>query len=205
MAEQRTPGGKLSRNKSSDPAELAATQIGGGESDLAGARTVASDIPAAAGPGWPPASPFPFGSKSPPPGSQPEATGTETVVMEMEPKAPVPLAWLAIVEGPGGKRGKVLTLGLETIVGRTHGDLLLSGDRGVSSQHLKVRLETREGSAETPPSQVFVAYDMASTNGTYVGSRATYRDEASRIYRKELKDGDYLLVGDTTLVFKQAE
>ena len=135
--------------------------------------------------------------------SSPQASGDETVLMRTEPEQPIPLAWLAIVEGPGGKRGTVFTLKPETIVGRTSGDFLLSGDVTVSSQHVRVRLEPKEGGQEGE--QVFVAYDQASSNGTFVGSRQTYREEASRVYRHELKDGDYLLVGETTLVFKQAD
>jgi len=125
--------------------------------------------------------------------------GSETVVMEPEPKAPIPLAWLAVVEGPGGKRGKIVALKAETVVGRTQGDLTLNGDHAVSSQHIRIRLEPQE------QQQIFVLYDLASTNGTYAGTRETYRDEASRTYRRELKDGDYVLLGETTLVFKQIE
>lgn len=50
---------------------------------------------------------------------------------------------------------------------------------------------------------IFVLYDVGSANGTYVGDKQTYRDPGSRKYRHVLKDGDYLLVGETTMVFKK--
>jgi pSer/pThr/pTyr-binding forkhead associated (FHA) protein len=44
---------------------------------------------------------------------------------------------------------------------------------------------------------------MGSRNGVYAGDRETYQDDDSRVYRHELADGDYLLLGETTLVFKR--
>ncbi len=158
---------------------------------------------------WPPppspvSSPFRMTSGpavAPAPAAQP--AGGQTLLMKTEPEPQIPLAWLAIVEGPGGKRGTVFTLKSETIIGRTYGDFLLSGDPTVSSQHAKIRLEPKEEGEEGE--QVFILYDLASANGTYVGTKQTYRDESSRIYRRELKDGDYLLLGESTLVFKQVD
>ena len=46
-------------------------------------------------------------------------------------------------------------------------------------------------------------YDLASSNGLFVGAKETYKDAASRVHRHVLKDGDYILIGETTLVFKQ--
>jgi len=114
----------------------------------------------------------------------------------------IPLAWLGVVSGPGADRGRTFVLRPETVVGRITGDILLSGDNTVSAQHLKVRLEQKEGGAEDE--QVFVLYDLASANGTFVGTRQNYREESSRTYRRELHSGDYILVGETTLVFLQA-
>jgi pSer/pThr/pTyr-binding forkhead associated (FHA) protein len=125
--------------------------------------------------------------------------------MGVVPEVQVPLAWLAIVEGPGGKRGTLLTLKAETLIGRTAGDLVLGGDRTVSSQHVKIRLEPKEDAPEGEEQQVFVLYDLASANGTYVGNKQTFRDDASRTYRHELRDGDYILIGETALVFKCIE
>ncbi len=134
----------------------------------------------------------------PPESPRPPATGPDqhTVAMEIK-QTPVPLAWLAVVKGIGGRQGHIHPLERETIVGRTKGDLTLNDDPAVSGQHLKIKLETIE------EHEVFVLYDMASSNGTYAGDRKTYQEDESRVYRHVLQDGDFLLVGQTTLVFKQ--
>jgi pSer/pThr/pTyr-binding forkhead associated (FHA) protein len=71
-------------------------------------------------------------------------------------------------------------------------------DDACSAQHARIRTETQEGQEPS-----FVLYDMGSSNGTYIGTKETYRDEENRKYRHELQDGDYVLVGETTLVFKK--
>jgi pSer/pThr/pTyr-binding forkhead associated (FHA) protein len=119
-----------------------------------------------------------------------------------ESRIDVPLAWLGVVSGPGAARGQTFVLSPETIIGRTVGDVLLSGDRTVSSQHAKVRLEMKEGSAGGEP--VYVIYDLASANGTYVGKRENLDDDTNRIFRRELHNGDSILLGETALVFWQA-
>jgi len=112
--------------------------------------------------------------------------------------APPLLAWLAVTEGPGAPRGQVFTLQRETVIGRTGGQIVLSGDVYASTQHARIRLEPSEEDEET---QVFVLYDLASSNGTFAGNRDEYRDR--QVYRHELHDGDFVLIGETTLVFKQ--
>jgi FHA domain len=205
-------GGGWPPDSESGPTQLAGS--GSGMEDRPTPKTIpAEDLGA-----WPPAPPppppppapdvSPFRPTSEPaPGGPPpqpaQATGGKTMLMRTEPEPQIPLAWLAVVEGPGGKRGTVFTLKSETILGRAYGDLVLSGDPTVSSQHAKVRLEAKEESAEGE--QIFVVYDLASANGTFVGTKQTYRDEDSRIYRRELMDGDYILVGETTLVFKHID
>ena len=119
-----------------------------------------------------------------------------------EPQPPIPLAWLGVVSGPGAERGHTYALLPETVIGRTAGDLLLSGDPTVSGQHAKVRLEPKEGGAEGE--QVFVLYDLASANGTYAGTRQNYSDDNSRVYRYELNNGDHVLLGRTVLTFWRA-
>jgi len=119
-----------------------------------------------------------------------------------EPQPPIPLAWLGVVSGPGAERGHTYILLPETVIGRTAGDMRLSGDPTVSGQHAKVRLEPREGGAEGE--QVFVLYDLASANGTYAGTRQDYSDDNSRVYRYELNNGDYVLLGETVLTFWRA-
>ena len=46
-------------------------------------------------------------------------------------------------------------------------------------------------------------FDLASSNGTFAGDKSHYRDPGSRVYRHVLRDGDYLLLGHFTLVFKR--
>ena len=146
--------------------------------------------PAPPHPGQKPISPPPF----PPP--QPAAPGATVI---MGPPAPPPLlAWLAVVEGPGNFQGQVFTLQRETMIGRTTGQIVLSSDAYASGQHAKIRLEPSE---EDEEKQVLVLYDLASANGTFARNRDEYHDR--RIYRHELHDGDFILIGETTLVFKQ--
>jgi pSer/pThr/pTyr-binding forkhead associated (FHA) protein len=119
----------------------------------------------------------------------------------MRPEATAPLlAWLAVTEGPGAPRGQVFTLQQETLIGRKVGQIVLAGDAFVSGQHAKVRLERSEEDEER---QVFVLYDLASANGTFAGDQEDYRD--TQVYRHELEDGDFILLGETTLVFKQVK
>jgi hypothetical protein len=145
-----------------------------------------------------PATPSPFPPQpSWPPEPPPEAAPSgATVVMGPAPPAPH-LAWVAVVKGPGAERGQVFTLRDETIIGRKTGQVILPGDAHISSQHAKIR---REASEEDEERQVFVLYDLASTNGTFAGGRDDY--EENQVYRYELEDGDLIQLGDTTLVFK---
>lgn len=195
MDDQRTVTTGSGSGQTPDSAESAPTQI-------AGSGGIGQPVPK---PGPPEIAPFrpPFEPPVGPARVPPFPAGGETMLMKPELESQIPLAWLAVVEGPGGKRGTIFTLKPETVVGRVQGDYLLSGDRTVSSQHIKIRLEPKEDEAEGK--QVFILYDLASANGTYAGTRQTYRDESSRVYRHELKDGDYVLVGETTLVFKQVD
>jgi len=104
------------------------------------------------------------------------------------------------VDGPDrASIGKVHNLHPDTtVVGRAAGNQIVLADDTSSSQHFRIRVEAREGQEPA-----FMLYDMGSRNGTFVGSRTTYRDQESQTYRRELQDGDYLLVGETTLVFKK--
>jgi pSer/pThr/pTyr-binding forkhead associated (FHA) protein len=109
-------------------------------------------------------------------------------------------AWLVVVDGPDRNSiGTVHTLHPDTTtIGRVQGNRIVVKDETVSAQHARIRREAKEG--EEP---VFALFDMGSRNGIFVGERETYREEESRVYRHELQDGDYLLVGETTLVFKR--
>ena len=140
--------------------------------------------------------PRPF-SPQPPPQRPQSGPAGQTMILQ-EPVSTPLLAWLAVIEGPGAPRGQIYTLQQETVIGRKTGQIVLSGDAYISGQHAKVRLEASEQDEEE---QVFVLYDLASANHTFAGDRDGYKD--SQIYRHELKDGDFILLGETTLVFKQ--
>jgi len=153
-------------------------------------------------PPWPPpvddpTPPRPVAAPQPP--GHPAVSGGQTVILQPDTSAPL-LAWLAVVEGPGAPRGQVFTVERETVIGRKTGHILLPGDACVSGHHARVRLES--GGADDD-SQSFVLYDLASSNGTFAGDHDSYQDQ--RIYRHELQDGDFILIGETTLVFKQVE
>ncbi|MCL7454578.1 MAG: FHA domain-containing protein [Anaerolineae bacterium] len=122
----------------------------------------------------------------------------ETMITNERPK-PV-FAWLVVVDGPDRNAiGTVHTLHPDTTtIGRVPGNRIVLRDENVSAQHARVRQEMKEG--QDP---VFALFDMGSRNGVFVGDREGYRNGENQIYRHELQDGDYLLVGGTTLVFKR--
>jgi len=146
----------------------------------------------------------PLGRGQPPAG----ATEGRTVIMPSGVPETQPLAWLAVVEGPGAPRGEVFRLGSDTVLGRTQDNHIpLSGDHAISSRHLKIKLEADEEKAEAPAGgrKVFVLYDQGSANGTYAGSYQACKAAENRVYRHVLADGDFLLIGETLLVFKMVE
>ncbi|HNT75129.1 MAG TPA: FHA domain-containing protein [Anaerolineae bacterium] len=154
-----------------------------------------------------------YGYPPPPPPTPPQGVplatgGAKTVIMDSQtPPEDIPLAWLGVVDGPGGRRGQTFLLGRDAVVGRDPGDIMLT-DRAASGRHLRIRLEASE---QPPQQQVFVIYDQGSTNGTYVGSYTTCQDAKTsgdpkaRAYRHVLRDGDFILIGQTILVFKQVD
>ncbi|MGD2207637.1 MAG: FHA domain-containing protein [Anaerolineae bacterium] len=137
--------------------------------------------------------PEPYG-----PPRQPAAPPDQTMVISERP-SPI-FAWLVVVDGPDrGSVGRVINLQPDTTtIGRVSGNHVSIRDDTVSSQHARIRIEEREDEES-----VFVLYDMGSSNGTYAGDRESYKDEENRTYRHELQDGDYLLLGETTLAFKR--
>lgn len=127
------------------------------------------------------------------PGPEPQ-----TMVISERP-TPV-FAWLVILDSPDRNSiGSIHTLHPETTtIGRVRGNQVILQDETVSAQHARIRREFKEG--QQP---IYALFDMGSSNGCQVGDRDSYRNEENRVYRHELKDGDYLLLGETTLVFKQ--
>jgi hypothetical protein len=143
-----------------------------------------------------PRPPSPFEAPAGP--RAPEGSQAHTMLIS-ERTTPV-FAWLAVVECPDrGAIGTIHTLHPDTTsIGRVPGNTIVLPDDTVSSQHARIRREEREKG-----DPVFALFDMGSRNGVYAGDRETYQDDDSRVYRHELADGDYLLLGETTLVFKR--
>jgi pSer/pThr/pTyr-binding forkhead associated (FHA) protein len=146
--------------------------------------------------------PRPSQQPQPPFGSQPpqesDAPAEQTMLISEQP-IPV-FAWLVVVDGPArGEIGRVHVLQPHTTtIGRVQGNDIVLHDETSSAQHARIRLEEHEDAESA-----LVLYDMGSRNGTFVGDQESYRDEENRQYRHELEDGDYMLVGETTLVFKK--
>jgi hypothetical protein len=132
-------------------------------------------------------------------GGQPGSA--HTVFLDARPLEPS-FAWLVPLLGPGGGAdiGKPIPLkaGGITTIGRVMGNDIVVPDRACSAQHARIRHEWDEGGG-----QMFVIYDLVSANGLYIGNKNNYKDDASRAYRHILRDGDYILLGETTFVFKQ--
>jgi hypothetical protein len=130
----------------------------------------------------------------------PAAGGAQT--MMIGPRAEPSFAWLVVAgsASPNPYLGQAVPLkaGGATTLGRVQGNDIIVPDPSCSSQHARVRQEADENGRS-----VFVIYDLASSNGLFIGSKETYKDAASRVHRHILKDGDYILIGETTLVFKQ--
>jgi hypothetical protein len=154
---------------------------------------------APAGATTPPPFPAPRPPAGPVPGYQPPAAPQGATMLISERPTPV-FAWLVVVDGPDrGTIGTVHTLHPDTTtIGRAAGNHVVLRDDTSSAQHARIRVEPKEG--EGP---VYALYDMGSRNGTFIGDKHTYKSEESRKYRHELQDGDYLLIGETTLVFKK--
>jgi hypothetical protein len=129
--------------------------------------------------------------------SRPPTPEDQTMVISKQP-APV-FAWLVVVDCPSRNAiGTVHTLHPDTTtLGRVRGNGIVLPDETVSAQHARICHEVKEGQ-----DSVFVVFDMGSRNGIFVGDRESYQNDENRVYRHELEDGDYLLLGETTLVFK---
>lgn len=134
-----------------------------------------------------------------PGGFQPSSPPADQTMVIAERPKPV-FAWLVVVDGPDhGSIGQVHNLRPDTTtLGRAAANHIALRDDTASAQHARIRIEAREN--EEP---AFVLYDMGSSNGTFVGDKKTHKDEESRTYRHQLQDGDYVLIGETALVFKK--
>lgn len=92
-------------------------------------------------------------------------------------------AWLFISEGNEAGRDFRLRRKLTIGANAKQCDVVLNDD-AVSAQHAKVKEE----------GNVFVLYDLASTNGTKVNSH--------RVEKKFLQDDDEIEIGRTKMIFK---
>jgi len=131
------------------------------------------------------------GFSAPTPTSIPvHATGPSAPVID--PTRPLhepePVAgWLVVRSGPRANEQVKLRAG-SNVVGRDgRKSQVLVDDPSVSSEHAKIRWENG----------VFVIYDLASTNGTFVNNR--------RIEKQRLMDGDSVRLGRMEFVFKQLD
>lgn len=124
--------------------------------------------------------------------------GGDAATMLLAQRPTAVFAWLVVMDGPD--KGRIHQLRPEvTTIGRTVGanDVVVLDD-AASGQHIKIKREQQEGADDQ-----FILFDLASSNGTYAGDKTSYRAPGSRVYRHLLRDGEYLLLGETTLVFKQ--
>lgn len=104
-----------------------------------------------------------------------------TRVISASPRA---VAWLVVVRGRNV--GRDMRLGRVTTIGREGlQNTIVLDDSAVSAFHVKIRLERGR----------FVLYDLGSTNGTTINGR--------RVQKQTLMDGDEVVVGRTTFVFKE--
>jgi hypothetical protein len=212
----QTPPGVKPRRDAAQPGEE--TIAGGSDRDSGMAPTI--NVPPGQGPGpsfvratpydppTPPPQwnsggaplqrpPAPFGPPGLAPAGGPGPAPDQTMLIKE--RVPPVFAWLVVVDGPDrASIGKVHDLRPDTVVGRAPGNQVVLVDETCSSQHFRIRVEAQEGGEPA-----FMLYDMGSRNGTFVGDRTTYRNPESQAYRYKLEDGDYLLVGETTLVFKK--
>jgi len=110
----------------------------------------------------------------------------ETVVLRAGPPS---FAWLVVMNGPWA--GHLFRLNPKgTVLGRDARSDIILDDEAISNLHAKIRAE---GEEDNRPK--FYIQDLASTNGTFVNGEA--------ITKCPLKDGDRIVVGQVTLVFKQ--
>jgi hypothetical protein len=117
---------------------------------------------------------------------RPEAGPQETVVLRTGPSS---FAWLAAITPP--LAGRLFRLNPKgSVLGRDARSDIILDDNAVSDLHAKLRAE---GEEDNRPK--FYIYDLASTNGTFVNGEA--------ITKCPLNDGDRVVVGQITLVFKQ--
>lgn len=123
-----------------------------------------------------------------PPGAGQSALKTEV----LRPKGPKIMAMLVVVDGPG--TGQIFRLNpLEPMtLGREYTCDFVIDDSAISRQHARVRFEQ----SEKGELQFFIQ-DLATENGTQVNGQ--------HVIKHYLQDGDRVLIGRSTLVYKQID
>jgi pSer/pThr/pTyr-binding forkhead associated (FHA) protein len=93
----------------------------------------------------------------------------------------------AVIVGPGPQEGLYLPLGKKSsVIGRDESLPLQIQDEQASRRHVQIRFE--------PARNCYIAMDMKSANGTVINGRPLLGEI-------ELRDGDELRIGTTTLLF----
>lgn len=118
------------------------------------------------------------------PEGRPAFDGSKTVVLSALKRAPV-VGWLVVIEGPQKGEDFRLREGKNTLGKAVDCEVALQ-DQAVSGKHASISY--KEGK--------FFLTDLDSTNGTF------HNDSGEAISRVELKDGDTIRAGETTLKFK---
>jgi pSer/pThr/pTyr-binding forkhead associated (FHA) protein len=93
----------------------------------------------------------------------------------------------AVIVGPGPQEGLYLPLGKKSsVIGRDESLPLQVQDEQASRRHVQIRFD--------PARNCYIAMDMKSANGTVINGRPLLGEI-------ELRDGDELRIGTTTLLF----
>ena len=116
--------------------------------------------------------------------TKPGFDGGKTVLLNAAHAAPV-VGWLVVMEGEEKGRDYRLREGRNTLGASPEADVCLK-NHTVSQIHASLSYKDNK----------FVLTDLDSTNGTFVNG------DDENVARVELKDGDVLRLGETTLKFK---
>ncbi len=136
-----------------------------------------------------------LGGKALPKRKAEESLATQIGVEKGGDDEELPLAWLAVIRSRvDSERRRLFQISRRrTNIGRSvkpH-DLNIN-DQGVGRSHAAIRFESSPDSERSE----FMLYDLASTNGTQLNGMMLVAPRA-------LADGDTIVVGTTTLVFKR--
>jgi len=124
--------------------------------------------------------------------TQPENIDEADKTQVLMPEQP-PLPLLGFLVRIKGSVNRFVELDKENMIfGRGSNCEVKISDKAISRQHARIRLVTEEDQAPH-----FVIFDLGSGNGTTVNGE--------KIIKHQLQDGDYIILGETELVFKQIQ